>query len=100
VRRPIRGNIRVGVPITLEPGPNRISPPKRVSTVYHGLGFAETPLRGQVQALRSHPRDTRSLKMVAVPGYPRQTACKATQLRLRTWFSHSLPPNTPSRPLV
>ncbi len=46
MRHPIRGNIRVGVPITLEPGPDRISPPKRVSTVYHGPGFVNTPPAG------------------------------------------------------
>ena len=50
MRHPIRENIRVGVPITLEPGPDRISPPRRSSTVYHGPGFAKTPLRRQVQA--------------------------------------------------
>ncbi len=55
MRHPIRGNIRVGIPITLEPGPDRISPPKRVSTVYHGPGFAEPPLRRQAQALRRPP---------------------------------------------
>ncbi len=51
MRRPIRGNIRVGVPITLEPGPDRISPPKRVSTVYHGPGFAKHP-SGRCRTLR------------------------------------------------
>ena len=44
MRHPIRENIRVGVPITLEPGPDRIFPPKRVSTIYHGPGFANTLL--------------------------------------------------------
>jgi len=40
VRHPKRGNKGLGAPITFEPGPDRISPPTRASTVYHGPGFA------------------------------------------------------------
>jgi hypothetical protein len=58
VRHPIRENIRVGVPITLEPGPDRIFPPKRVSIVYHGPGFANTLLYsgGKCRPLRESSR--------------------------------------------
>jgi hypothetical protein len=40
VRHLTRGNKGLGAPIILEPGPDRISPPTRASTVYHGPGFA------------------------------------------------------------
>jgi hypothetical protein len=40
VRHPIRENIGVDVPITLEPGPHRISPSK---LLYLGPGFAYPP---------------------------------------------------------
>ena len=58
MRHPIRENIRVGVPITLEPGPDRIFPPKRVSTVYHAPGFANTLLYsgGKCRTLRESSR--------------------------------------------
>ena len=58
MRHLIRENIRVGVPITLEPGPDRIFPPKRVSIVYHGPGFANTLLYsgGKCRPLRESSR--------------------------------------------
>ena len=39
MRHPIRENMRVGVPITLEPGPDRISSPTQLE------GFSRTGLR-------------------------------------------------------
>jgi hypothetical protein len=37
----LQGGTKGRRPITLEPGPDRISPPMRSSTVYHGPGFAK-----------------------------------------------------------
>jgi hypothetical protein len=39
VRHLTRGNKGLAPPSFLEPGPDRISPPTRASTVYHGPGF-------------------------------------------------------------
>jgi hypothetical protein len=52
VRHLKRGNKGLGAPITLEPGPDRISPPTRASTVYHGPGFAKSPSGGKCKPLR------------------------------------------------
>ena len=91
MRRPIRGNIRVGVPITLEPGPDRISPPKRVSTVYHGPGFAKHP-SGRCRTLR---------KIFALAGIHRRfiarcyrRGCPAVALQCRVLhYGRRVPPH-------
>ena len=43
MRHLTRGNEGFGASITFEPGPDRIFPPTRTSTVYHGPGFANAP---------------------------------------------------------
>jgi hypothetical protein len=48
--------MRVGAPITLEPGPDRISPPKRLYNFFSDRASHRQPLWRQAQAPRSHPR--------------------------------------------
>ncbi len=73
MRHPIRENIRVGVPITLEPGPDRIYLfPK---PLYLGPGRAY--LRRQVQALRRQPRPA-VMRTCAWAGYDGARSAPAT----------------------
>jgi hypothetical protein len=65
VRCRTRGNMRISAPIILEPGPDRISPPKRFPTVFsdrasHGAPPPEATCKSLEALLGALEKNTRA----------------------------------------